>query len=198
MRFIKLHRARAVFALAVIWAPVLGAAPAFADNYGEDNSWQFETSADMANESAIAAMIQEKRGGEFTKDPTTYSTSNSDPTIIENQTNCTVESTATGNAGDNTEGGNSASASGAQASSVGNANSNTLDGEGGTSAAGSLVNDPANSGSIGSTASGNTTGSDASGTISEALNSSQTNAAAQNSSQTGNIACKVSGSGSIN
>lgn len=198
MQLLKLRRARAICAVAVIWPTVLAAAPALADNYGEDNSWQFETPADMANMSAVAGMIQEKRGGEFTRDPTTYSTTTSDPTIIENETNCTVQSTATGNAGDNTEGGNSAAASGAQASSTGNANTNTLDGAGGTSAAGSLVNDPANSGTVGSTASGNTTGSNASGTISEALNTSQTNAAAQNSSQTGNVACRVSGSGSIN
>jgi hypothetical protein len=194
MRLLK----RAALTLAVILPPVLGAGPAYADNYGEDDSWQFETSADMANMSAVAGMIQQKQGGEYTKTPTIYNSTTSDPTTIENQTNCTVQSTATGNAGANTEGGNSSQASGALASSTGNANTNSLDGAGGTTASGSLVNDPANSGTVGATATGNSTGSDASGTISEALNSTQTNGASQNSTQTGNIACKVSGSGSLN
>ena len=196
MRLLKLRPSRAVVTLAVILAPILSAAPAMADNYAEDEAWQFDTPTDIANMSAVEGMIQEKRGGDFNKTPTVYSTTNSDPTTIENQTNCTVESTATGNAGANTEGGNSSQASGALASSTGNANTNSLDGAGGTTAAGSLVNDPANSGVVGATASGNSTGSAASGTISEALNSSQTNA--QNSTQTGNVACRVSGTGSIN
>ncbi len=198
MRYLKLRPARRVVTLAVILTPALCLKPALADNYAEDQAWQFETPADMANMSAVAGIIQQKQGGDFTKTPTVYSTTNSDPTVIQNQTNCTVQSTATGNAGANTEGGNSSQASGALASSTGNSNTNALDGAGGTTAAGSLVNDPANNGTVGATAAGNSTGSAASGTISEALNSSQTNGAAQNSTQTGNVACRVSGTGSIN
>lgn len=198
MRFLKLRPGRAAVTLALILAPALGAVPALADNYAEDDAWQFATPTDMANMATIAGMVEQERGGEFTKTPTMYNTTNSDPTTIENQTNCTVESTATGNAGSNSEGGNSSQASGALANSTGNTSTNALDGAGGTTAAGSLVNDPANSGTVGSTASGNSTGSAASGTISEALNSAQTNAAAQNSTQTGNVACRVSGTGSIN
>jgi hypothetical protein len=200
MNYLKLRTTRSLAAAGLLIMPILVAVPAAADNYSEDNAWQFETSTDMANQSAIEGMIQEKRGGEFEKTPTinnSYNTTtNSSP--IENQTNCLVESTATGNAGSNTEGGNTADANGASAASTGNSSSNSLTGTGGTYAAGTLTNDPSNSGTIGSTASGNSTGSSSSGAVNEALNSSQSNAAAQNSTQTGNVACKVVGSGSLN
>jgi cellulose 1,4-beta-cellobiosidase len=200
MTYRKLRPAHAAAAIGFLVLPILAAWPAAADNYSEDEAWQFETPTDFANESAVEGMIQEKRGGEFQKTPTitdSYNTTNSS-SPIQNQTNCLVESTATGNAGSNTEGGNTASASGASASSTGNSSANTLSGEGGTYASGTLANDPANSGTIGSTASGNSTGSSSSGAVSEALNSTQSNEAAQSSSQTGNIACKVVGSGSLN
>jgi hypothetical protein len=200
MNYLKLRTTRSLAAAGLLLMQILSALPAAADNYSEDDAWQFETPADIANESAVEGMVQEKRGGEFEKTPTitnSYdSTTNSSP--IENQTNCLVESTATGNAGSNTEGGNSADANGASASSTGNSSSNALTGTGGTYAAGTLANDPSNSGTIGSTAAGNSTGSSSSGAVNEALNSSQSNAAAQNSTQTGNVACKVVGSGSLN
>jgi len=200
MSYLKLRAAHSLVAIGLLCTPIMTAMPAAADNYSEDDAWQFETSTDMANQSAIEDMIQEKRGGEFEKTPTitnSYNTTtNSSP--IQNQTNCTVESTATGNAGSNTEGGNTSSADGASASSTGNSSSNSLTGTGGTYASGTLANDPSNSGTIGSTASGNSTGSSASGAVDEALNSSQSNTAAQNSTQTGNVACKVSGSGNLN
>jgi hypothetical protein len=200
MNYLNFRTTRSLAAIGLLIMPILAASPAAADNYSEDNAWQFETPTDIANQSAVEGMIQEKRGGMYQKTPTITnsfnSTTNSAP--IENQTNCLVESTATGNAGSNSEGGNTSNANGASASSTGNSSTNGLTGTGGTYAAGTLTNDPANSGTIGSTASGNSTGSSSSGTVNEALNSTQSNAAAQNSTQTGDIACKVSGSGSIN
>jgi hypothetical protein len=200
MKYLRLPATRPLFAIGLLVLPILAAAPAAADNYSEDDAWQFQTPTDIANQSAVEGMIQEKRGGMYQKTPTITnsfnSTSNSAP--IQNQTNCLVTSTATGNAGSNTEGGNTSSANGASASSTGNSSSNGLTGTGGTYGTGTLANDPSNSGTIGSTASGNSTGSSSSGAVNEALNSSQSNAAAQNSTQTGNIACKVSGSGNLN
>jgi len=200
MNNLKLRTTCSLAAIGLLFLPIIVAMPAAADNYSEDDAWQFLTPTDFANESAIEGMIQEKRGGEFERTPTitnSYdSTTNSSP--IQNQTNCLVESTATGNAGSNTEGGNTADANGASASSTGNSSSNSLAGTGGTYASGTLANDPANSGTIGSTAAGDSTGSNSSGAVNEALNSSQSNAAAQNSTQTGNVACKVSGSGNLN
>jgi hypothetical protein len=202
MNYLKLRTTRSLAAIGLLFLPIIVALPAAADNYSEDDAWQFLTPTDFANESAVEAMVQEKRGGEFERTPTitgSYDTTiNSSSSPIQNQTNCLVESTATGNAGSNTEGGNTADANGASASSTGNSSSNSLAGTGGTYAAGSLANDPANSGTIGSTAEGDSTGSDSSGAVNEALNSSQSNAAAQNSTQTGNVACKVVGSGSLN
>ncbi len=200
MQYLKLRLTGVVLTLGVMFTPVLVAAPALADNYSEDNSWQFMSSAEMANMSAVAGLVQQKQGGMFQKTPTIYNyattTNNSSP--IENQTNCTIQSTATGNAGANTEGGNTADATGAQAGSTGNADTNSLSGAGGTYQSGALANNPVNSGMISSSAAGDTTGSSSSGAVSEALNSSQTNAAAQTSMQTGNTACRVSGSGSLN
>ena len=182
--------------MGVLCASVFGVSSAFANGYGEDQSWQFQTSADMANLAAVQSLIQQKQHHMF--QPASTSNLYNTTTTIQHQTNCSVTSTAVGNTGTNGMSGNSSSSLGATASSTGNLSTSTLSGQTATGAGGTLTSTPTNSGQIGSTAAGNTTSSSASGNLSQALNSSQTNNAGQTSTQTGNTACLVSGSGTLN
>ena len=178
----------AVLTLGILFVPILVGGPAaFANNYSEDDAWQFETSADMANEAAEQDLIQQKQNHMFQPPVTNYTTTNA--TTIGNQTNCTVTSTAVGNSGTDSEGGNSSDASGAQAASVGNTGTSTISGDGATGVPGELLNSQVNPGTVISTSANNPTVSSASGSLTEALNSAQANEAMQTSTQTGDTAC---------
>ncbi len=182
--------------LGVLFSSALCASPAIANGYGEDGSWQFQTSADMANLAAVQSLIQQKKGHMFQPASTNnlYNTN----TTIQHQTNCSVTSTAVGNTGTNGIGGNSSTSQGATASSTGNLSTSSLTGQSAAGTPGTLTNTPNNSGQIGSTAANDGTTSSTSGNLNQALNSSQTNSAPQTSTQTGNTACLVSGSGTLN
>lgn len=196
MTFLRRKGANQTFMMGALFASILGVSPAFANGYGEDTSWQFQTSADMANLAAVQSLIQQKKGHMF--QPASVDNVYNSTTTIQHQTNCSVTSTAVGNTGTNGIGGNSSTSQGATASSTGNLSTSTLTGQTATGLGGTLSNTPSNSGQIGSTAANDSSSSSASGNLNQALNSSQTNNAGQTSSQTGNTACLVSGSGTLN
>ncbi len=82
-------RLRIVFA--ILAAPVLLAAPAHANNYGESYGWQFKTSADRANQALVLDLMEKRRGGYY--QAPNYTTN------IDRQYNCGVTANAVGNEG---------------------------------------------------------------------------------------------------
>ena len=196
MRFLRCCLASRAVMLGMMLSSTLGISQAFANGYNEDGSWQFQTSADMANLAAVQSLIQQKDGHMF--QPSSTSNLYNTMTTIQHQTNCSVSSTAVGNSGTNGISGNSSSSTGAIATSTGNLSTSTLSGQTATGTPGTLTNTPNNSGQIGSTSANNGTSSSAGGNLHEVLNSSQSNSATQTSTQTGNTACLVSGSGTLN
>ncbi|HEX7865176.1 MAG TPA: hypothetical protein VF555_09505 [Variovorax sp.] len=148
---------------------------AMANNVGENSAWQFQTSADKANQAAVQDMVQRKKAGSY--GAANYTTNN----YIGKQYNCDVTSTAQGNQGTNSTTANSPGTSGAAANSTGNSST----GVGGT---GTVSTGQANSGAVGSAVIGSTT-SNVQGWSSQALNSNQTNTGSQSASISGSSAC---------
>jgi hypothetical protein len=158
-------------------ATLVGAVPATANNYGESSAWQFRTSADRANQAAIADLIEKRRGGYYAA-PIYNMT-------IARQYNCSIAPVATANSSGQSATANSPSVTGATSSATGNANdSSTNAGRGGVA----VDTRQANSGTIASGVLGSTN-SVAGGTAWQALNSTQTNSGAQNASVEGSSAC---------
>lgn len=157
-------------------ALLVGAATAAsANNAGENSAWQFQSSADKANQAAVQDMVQRKKAGAY--GAANYTTNN----YVGRQYNCDVSATAQGNQGSNSTVANSPSTSGAAANSTGNANT----GYGGT---GAVTTGQANSGAVGSSVNG-ATSSSVQGWSSQALNSNQTNTGSQSASVSGSSAC---------
>ena len=86
---------------------VAAAVGASANNVGENSAWQFQSSADKANQAAIQDMVQRKKAGSY--GAANYTTN----TYIGKQYNCDVTATAQGNQGTNSTVANSPSTSGA-------------------------------------------------------------------------------------
>lgn len=181
------------FALGLFVLSGLGGSFAFANGYGEDGSWQFQTPADQANLAAVQTMIQEKKAGMFSANRYV----NNYNTTIEHETNCSVSSESVGNSGSNSMSGNSSSSQGTSSTAAGNSDSNAITGSGSTGTPGSLTSTATNSGQVGSSASGNSNAT-AGGTVNDALNSSQGNNGSQSSVVSGNTACQGMGGGSLN
>lgn len=170
-RSLSSNAARA--ALCVLLA-VAGAC-ASANNVGENSAWQFQTSADKANQAAVQDMIQRKKAGSY--GAANYTTNN----YVGKQYNCDVTSTAQGNQGTNSTTANSPGTSGASANSTGNSST-------GVGSTGTVSTGQANSGAVGSAVIGSTT-SNVQGWSSQALNSNQTNTGSQSASISGSTAC---------
>lgn len=154
--------------------------PVAANNVGENQAWQFQTSADKVNEAAILDMIEKKKTGYYS--PPVYNTH------IDHQYNCNVSSTATGNQGSNTNLANSPTSSGPSASATGNNNASDVDGWTGNEQSNS---DQSNSGHVGASVDGDVS-SHVSGSPSQALNSEQSNTGNQSASVDGSSACQFS------
>lgn len=164
-------------------------ANALANGYGEDSSWQFETSADQANMAAVQNMIQQKKAGMY--QAPNYNTTN--VTNIGKQYNCGVYATSYGNYGTNTQGGNSPSTTGASASSSGNSSSSTVGQDGPTTGPINVSAGQSNTGTVNSGVNGGTYVS-AGGPVNQNLNSRQSNSGRQVASVSNSTAC----SGALN
>jgi hypothetical protein len=154
---------------------VVAAVGASANNVGENSAWQFQTSADKANQAAVQDMIQRKKAGSY--GAANYTTNN----YVGKQYNCDITATAQGNQGTNSTVANSPSTSGPAANSTGNANT-------GYGGAGTVTTGQANTGTVGSFVNGSTSSS-VQGWSSQALNSNQTNTGNQSASVGGSSAC---------
>lgn len=173
---------------------------AFANGFRESSSWQFETSSDKTNKAAIADVVERKKGGfydGFDTNVTNYNTTN-----IGTQINCNNSLSAAGNIADNRQVGNAPNLDGGsrvQSSAAGNQNSASSDAE---ATAGTSSQE--NTGTIGSTTSGNNISGRASASLGgndQALDNRQDNSGNQTATQTDSLACDTSGStftGSVN
>lgn len=148
-----------------------------ANNVGENQAWQFQTSADKVNQAAIADMIEKKKAGYYA--PPVYNTH------VDHQYNCSVASTATANEGTNTNLANAPTTSGPSAAATGNSNSSNVDGWTGNEQADSEQD---NSGHVGASVDGSVS-AHVSGSPDQALNSEQSNTGNQSASIDGSTAC---------
>lgn len=152
--------------------------PAWAGNYGESTSWQFQDAATQANMAAVQDMIQKRKSGYYAAPNYT--------TNIARQYNCSVSASAAGNTGSNSTIANSPSTSGASANATGNANTTTSDGYGASGAG--ISGTQSNSGRVSSGVNGSTS-STVNGTAYQALNSTQTNSGSQSATIGSSNAC---------
>lgn len=196
------------------------ALPAHANGYGEDAPWQFQTSADKANNALVEDLILRKKGGYYDSFHPNYNTTNNNNTTIEHQTNCNVSATSAGNSGTNGLSGSASSpginnTSSINTTSTGNASSNgfsstgpsgvVLEPNGEPLPGGSLGNNQTNSGTQTSSVNGSSTGSSSGavdsggGTNTQALNSDQSNnGSSQVASVTSSTACSLASGGPLN
>jgi len=193
----------ALLSLLLLGAMTGYASLASANGYGENQSWQFRSSTDQANNAAIEDLILRKKGGYYGSFSTTYNTYNT--TNIGTQTNCNLTATAAGNSGSNSMTGSASSPvvsnSGSTSSSaIGNSGTNDATGPFGGGYPGS-GNQQSNTGSVGSGINGSSTnvGSGAinagGGSNRQVLNSSQSNSGSQAASVTGSSACSFAHAG---
>lgn len=104
---------------------LLCATPALSNGFAESRAWQFQTSADRANKSAVLDMIEKKKGG--------YYDGFDNNTYIGSQVNCYNNASTTGNIAENGQAGPNTAASGApniSADSTGNSDTTTAQADG--------------------------------------------------------------------
>lgn len=161
------------------------ASPLLANNVGENVAWQFQTAAERAALMYLEEVRQRNRSGFYS--PPIYNT------YIDDQYNCSVNSTATGNESASNSVANSPNTGGHGTSATGNANDTAYnaggpgDGSTGTSTQG-------NSGEVSAGASGSTSSS-VRGDNFQALNTDQVNSGNQSASVNGSTACQYAAAG---
>jgi hypothetical protein len=165
---------------------MLFTAPAFANGYGTDSPWAFETTTDQANLAAMQLLIQQKQNGMF--HPSNYNTNNYSNTTIGTQNNCAVGATAYGNYALNGATANSPTTTGSSSSAQGNSSGSTVTSSGASGVPLNLASTQSNTGTVGSSLTGSTTVS-AGGPVNQALNNAQTNSGAQSASVSNSTAC---------
>ncbi len=154
------HRpVRVLSALALL---VSGAVQVMANNVGENSAWQFQTTQDKVNKGAVVDLIEKKKNGYYDSFRVINNTVNN--TTIDKQFNCSVSANSTGNTGNN--------------DLAATTSSPTLNSNGTTNAA-----NAANAATNSSSRSG--LGIDQLVSVTDAINSSQTNSGALTASVTG-------------
>lgn len=167
----------------------------YANGYGEDSSWQFQSSADKANLAGVQAVIQSHNNHGY--GPSGYYNNSTTTNNIAHQMNCNQLATTYGNYGVSSTTASSPITSGAAPSSVGNtaATSNSLTGPGTVTPTSSTGQ--TNSGAVSTSLNGATNVS-AGGTAYQALNSTQSNGGSQGTNITGSSACSAGAGGVLN
>lgn len=174
--------ARGCAASAVFLSFLLCAGAVMANGNGENYGWQFQNSADKANQAVTQDMIQKHNNGYYAAPVYT--------TNIARQFNCNVSATSTGTAGANSTVANSPSTSGATSSSAGSTSTSASDvgGTGSGTGSNTSTSTQANSGTVGAGVSGSTNTS-VDGSPSQAINSTQNNSGTQSASVGTSSAC---------
>lgn len=148
--------------LSAFASAILITSPAQANNVGENVSWQFHTTQDKVNKGAVVDLIEKKKSGFYESFKVINNTVNS--TTIDKQFNCSLSASSTGNTGNN--------------DLMATTSSPTLNSTGATNAA-----NAANAATNSSSRSG--LGIDQLTSVTDAINSSQTNSGALTASVTG-------------
>jgi hypothetical protein len=189
---------------------LLMACGARANNLGENTDWQFGTSQDKVNKTAVLDQIEKKKAGYYDALRPVYNYT----TYIERQYNCSLSSSTVGNVGTNTTTATNSSptvtnSSGTTATSLANSATTSAPGNGANGASSSgagytlssnLANSQTNGGSLSAGVTGsNTTATTGavtagSGSSDQVLNSTQSNAGNLSASVAGSTAC----SGALN
>lgn len=171
--------------IAMVLSGCLVSYPVLGNNVGENVAWQFQTPAERAALMYLEEVRQRKGNGYYSAP--VYNT------YINDQYNCSVNSTATGNQSSSNAVANSPSTSGHNTDATGNLSDTTYDGGGpgdgsvGTSTQG-------NSGEISSEASGGISTS-VRGDNFQALNTDQNNSGNQSAAINGSTACQYGAAG---
>jgi hypothetical protein len=185
---------------AIIVGAVSFGTVALANGYQEDGSWQFQTSADKANLSAQANIMQLQRGGYYDSfHSTNFNTNNYTTNFAGSQINCSVSATSVGNSGTTTAATSTSSpvtstSSNPTSTAMGNSSSYSIAGanaKGGGTIGNSTT--PTNTGAVGSSVGSSSSTSGAinasGGTSTTTTTTSQTNAASQMASINDSKAC---------
>jgi hypothetical protein len=204
-------------AVAVLMAMYAYGAPAVANGYGENTSWQFETTADKANKALLEDLILRKKNGYYDSFRATYNYTTNN--YIDHQTNCTVSASAAGNSGSNAVSGQASSpgvdnSSSTGANATGNSSSNgyasqgpsgvVLGPDGSPAPNGSVDNQQDNSGTQTAGVSDSSTSAStgpinaSGGRNDQALNSDQSNSGSQSVNLSGSTACSLASAGVLN
>lgn len=161
------------------------AQPSLANNVGENVAWQFQTAAERAALMYLEEVRQRNLGG-FYSAPI-YNT------YINDQYNCAVNSTATGNESASNSVANSPNTGGHGTSATGNVNDTTYD-AGGPGDGSTGTSTQGNSGKVTAGASGSTSSS-VRGDNFQALNTDQVNSGNQSATVNGSTACQYAAAG---
>lgn len=168
--------------------PVIGlvlAQPSLANNVSENAAWQFQTAAERAALMYLEEVRQRGINGYYSAP--VYNT------YIDDQYNCSVNSTATGNDSSSNAVANSPSTTGHNTDATGNENDTTY-AAGGPGDGSSDTTTQGNSGAVWAGASGAMSTS-VRGDNFQALNTHQTNTGNQTSTITGSSACQYAAAG---
>jgi hypothetical protein len=171
------------FAMAVLGSSI--AQPSFANNVGENAAWQFQTPADRAALMYLEEVRQRGINGYYSAP--VYNT------YIDDQYNCSVNSTATGNDSASNAVANSPSTTGHNTDATGNQNDTTY-AAGGPGDGSTDTTTQGNSGAVAAGSSGSMSTS-VRGDNFQALNTRQTNSGNQTSTINGSSACQYAEAG---
>jgi hypothetical protein len=177
---------------------VLFATPSFSNGLYESSPWQFQTTADRVNKSAVLDVIERKKGGYYDGFGTNYTTEYT--TNIGSQVNCNNNANATGNIADNGQAGASTENNGdpvISADSDGNSDADTAQydgaGSGETNNSGSQDNSGPVDSAVDSSDINNSSGDVENGETNQAINNAQDNSGDQTASVDSSTACGFDG-----
>lgn len=176
-----------------------------ANNLGENTDWQFGTTQDKVNKTAVLDQIEKKKAGYYDALRPVYNYS----TYIERQYNCSLSSSTVGNIGTNTTTATNSSptvtnssattstalANSATTSAPGNGSNGASTSGAGYTLSSNLANSQTNAGSLSAGVNGSNTNAATgavtagSGSSDQVLNSQQSNAGNLSASVAGSTAC---------
>lgn len=169
-----------VFGLTIAVSLSATSGAALANGVGENTSWQFQTTAELANRAYLEDLRRKQQSG-FYNAPIYY---------IENQNNfnCSNAANASGNGGTNTATANTPSSSGASGSAIGSQSTSSVSSLQ-TPYSTVLNNAQENWGFVGSGVTGDSFASALGNLTGQALNNYQNNRGIQDASINGSSAC---------
>lgn len=166
----------------VIASIILIQAPAHANGVAENTAWQFQTTAEMANQAYIEEMRKKNANGAYSAPQYNYYID------TQNNFNCSNQASSSGNGGTNTATANTPASNGANGSALGNQTSSTGSTQGLTGDV-ILNSGQDNSAPVLTTVTGDSFADASNNFSTQALNTIQTNTGLQDASVNGSNGC---------